>query len=114
MTVDPNLHGRMWNDGKPDLAPPWAHLIAAECCRGIAIPRLRFVEKAGFFQYGGRYFPDHHAIAVIDTDNFVKDRAVLVHECAHAILTKRSTHRGQHDEEFFKLLERMYRRLETF
>lgn len=102
----------MWRSSPKshDTAPPWAHeLVIVECRRrGIPAPRLRFLPPSGVFDYGGRYFPEEHAIAVIDVGDTTFVRGVLCHELAHAIDHRSNGAYGAHDARFYALARQVY------
>ncbi len=100
--------------------PEWASDVLTVSSRKykISTPALLVVAPQKKGQYGGRYFVEQNVIVVVDSGNLNKDRGVLVHETAHAVLTRGAiglgrNHRGQHDTAFYEHLEVMYREFEV-
>lgn len=109
-----NLHARMWADGEPDDAPQWCKDLVKAVSRGYGVPlaRVRVVPRLGY-EWGGRYYPEHNAIAVIENSSVEFMHGILVHECAHWVLDRKTAlcgdcHPGRHGIEFYAVVKRLY------
>ena len=90
-------------------SPPWMSLMVRRVFNRGAAPRLAYLKPKDPHTFGGRYFPDEHAIGVFHYPDDEVVKVVLLHELAHALLGVHG-HDGAHDEHWAKIAHRLYER----
>jgi len=105
------VRASIWKTGKRP--PPWMDKLVDDVCKEMGVewmrPELAVTKVACDTTFGGRWFAGHNGIGVILHPSKTINYGVTIHELGHfARWAFGGDAPGEHDEEFYALVERLY------
>lgn len=103
----------IWKRGQRP--PVWMEQLVDDICRDAGVlwmrPELVVTKVDCDTTFGGRWFAGRNGIGVIIHPSKVINYGVTVHECGHYLRwVFGGDETGEHDEEYYALMERLYQR----